>query len=1220
MKKKTLLLLWICLIVCFFAAFSSCSLFGKKTEEKAQFTADMVRKPTFDGVFLYTGEPIVLSEWAFEIFFDGRFVQREYFEFEYKDNTNVGTATIIVKATSDNPVLKGQVELHFTIAARPDYEYHGESVAELNAILSDPNVASVELWSHLTVESGEKVYVPEEKGLYLSGANTLSVYGEFENDGSVCVSSPYEYNGVKREAVIYNKGRILNHGKMEFKSGGFLNSFGLIESDSEISVGGKVCVNDEKPSFFKEHDEGVVFVRVPVSERFVKISEENRTCVKGGAFYEPQVTLMGEKDENFTVEYRNNDHAGEASVTVTVREDSTAYYGTASVSFEIYRGNVSVSDFSELKTYSESGDFVRYGIMSLTIGEGETFSLKPEETLTVGDRLTVNGTLENAGTILVRKNQTVIQGVFRNAENASFTAEDGLRFEGSSASVNEGSILSKGTLILNGCFENRESGSLESKMSCGQYGSVENAGSITLQDEAHFYASSTLRNAGGLIDMKKNSVFYDMNVVNTGKIVNGGDLVCLKLTRFENAPNGFDNENGFVWTFDPFPYVTKNVTIRKYLTDESVDFSPEYTEIFYDGMRKEPKFTVNGENIPQDEYSKSAVYLDRTDANLYLNEPGTVEVKIRIKTNYSKYAGEYSFTYVIKRATIEVSNYSELSRVLLREGYDKIYLTDDIVFPVYGNCYLRPDTALYLNGHSIVFGRTFDNYGTIVSDSPLPTDYAPKKDTAAIVILSGTTFRNFGSIRNDNFLYAEGGSIFQANAKESSAVEGGAVVNNGLIYANNELTATGEGRAYVRKAVSEIASSFTIAESVYTGSYLFPEVVCLYGGEPMDASRFELTYSDNVNAGTGLVTVKVADEFDEALCGSVDLTFPILRAEIKVVSFGWLRAAAQNANYEKIILDSPIDVTESIALSEDQTLDLGPWALTFAQGCSLTMGKDCRLIVEADTKERFMQYVYGADEITLTADIADAVELFFSSYDISEITGENVHSTVVHMDGYGFLGGIAFNNSKIEDFSIEFENSSDAVSKIGTEVGGYALDIGSCTKPTSFSMRNLTVYGCSVSGELVEEFHFSADGCEFLASRETQNAYAIRVWSTSGGGFRGTFNDCVFDGANGFYVNKSAGYDRDTQKVLPGIFLDHCAIRAYGPVDNYRQQYGNAIILDRSNGLGRIALKMTASSVYSQNGNAIRLLGTGNFYPDFDSETTFEFPQGRSRMLWDSTT
>ena len=1218
MKKKTLLLLWICLIVCFFAAFSSCSLFGKKTEEKAQLTADMVRKPTFDGVFIYTGEPIVLSEWAFEIFYDGRFVQRKYFEFEYKDNTNVGTATIIVKTTSDNPVLKGQVELHFTIAACPDYEYHGESVAELNAILSDPNIASVELWSHLTVEEGEKLYVPEGKGLYLSGAYTLTVYGDFENDGRVDVSSPYEYNGVKREAVIYNKGRILNHGKMEFKSGGFLNSFGLIESDSEISVGGKVCVNDEKPSFFREHDEGVVFVRVPVSERFVMISEENRTCAKGTAFYEPRVTLMGEKDENFTVEYRNNDHAGEASVIVTLREDSTAYYGTASVSFEIYRGSVSVSDFSELKTYSESGDFVRYGIMNLTIGEGETFSLKPEETLTVGDRLTVNGTLENAGTILVRKNQTVIQGVFRNAANASFTAEAGLRFEGSSASVNEGSILSKGTLTLNGCFENRESGSLESKMSCGQYGSVENAGSITLQGEAHFYASSTLRNAGGLIDMKKNSVFYDMNVVNTGKIVNGGDLVCLKLTRFENAPNGFDNENGCIWTFDPFPYVTKNVTIRKYLTDESVDFSPEYTEIFYDGTRKEPKFTVNGENIPQDEYSKSAVYLDRTDANLYLNEPGTVEVKIRIKTYYSKYAGEYLFTYVIKRATIEVSNYSELSRVLLREGYDKIYLTNDIVFPVYGNCYLRPDTALYLNGHSIVFGRTFDNYGTIVSDSPLPTDYAPSKDSAAIVILSGTTFRNFGSIRNDNFLYAEGGSIFQANAKESSAVEGGAVVNNGLIYANNELTAMGEGRAYVRKAVSDIASSFTIAESVYTGSYLFPEVDCLYGGEPMDASRFELTYSDNVNAGTGLVTVKVADEFDETLYGSVDLTFPILRAEIKVVSFGWLRAAAQNANYEKIILDAPIRVIENITLSDEQTLDLGPWALTFAQGCSLTMGKACRLIVEADSKDRFIKYVYGADEITLTADISQAVEMNFNAFDLAEIAGENNNSTVVHMNGHSLSAGITIINAKMTNFSIEFENSSDSPSAVGTEVGGYAFEVGTCSKATNVTLRNLTVYGFENSASGTDVLHITADNCSFRGSTEAENQFALRIWSQSEY-VSGTFNNCVFSGASGIYLNAGCVYDHDSGTTLPSYFFDHCSISAYGEyTDFYRQHYGNALVLERIN--RRVAVKITESSLFSQKGNGIRMVGTVGLYLNLDSKTTIQYGSGKSDILWDSST
>ena len=1236
MRKKLLIAFILSFVACLLAIFSSCTLFGKKPKtEKTQITADMVRGISPTSQYVYSGEPIVFPERTFEIYLDGRYVSIEYFEFEYKDNLNVGTATVIVKTTSDNPVLKGETEVHFTIIANSGAKFDGGTLEELNAKLSDPNILAVTVWSPLRIEEGEKLLIPEGKKLNLTQGNPLYVYGEVENYGRIAVASATMYNGEKRETQIYNKGGIVNHGEMELKSGAFLNSFGTFESDSEIPLGGKAYVNDEKPSFFKEYDGGVVYVRARVSSENVTISEEKRTCKAQWFDYRPEVRLGTEKSYNFTVEYHNNTHAGEANVTVTAHEDSCLFYGTATIPFEIYRGTVSVSSLAELKTYSESGDFNRYECAKLTIGEGETFTLKAEETLAVSEKLTVNGTLKNAGTVRayefdsganskientgsvsVLHSNAVVSGEFENAAEGDVSFETNASFGATSVCVNAGRIVSQGYLSFSGSFKNLNGGFVESGASYFQYGSVENAGTMNLDDYAHFAATATLENSG-MLNVKKNSLFNDMNVVNTGKIVNGGGLVCLKLTRFENVSDGFDNENGSVWTFDPLSFVTKNVIIRKALTDESVIVSPEYSEAVYDGNRKEPTFTVNGETIPQEEYSRSGIYIDRNDSPTLFNKAGTVEVTIRIKTDYSKYAGEYKFTYVIKRASIEVSSKYELSKALSEDGYEKIYLTNDINY-YSSNGRLLSTATLYLNGHSIVFDGSFDNFGTIVSDEALPLGYVPTKDTAAITITARTSFRNFGLIENANLLFAEGGSNFLANVSRSSTEAPGSIVNNGLIYANNAVTATGTGETFMRIPISVADSYFTIAEARYTGAALRPDVVCDFGGSPIDGSRFELIFSDNVNAGTASVEVNVASDFDETFYGKTNLTFTILRAEFRVADSAMLRTAAQNANYEKIILDAPIHVIENITLSDEQTLDLGSYELTFADRCILTMGENCRLILEADSKDRFIKYVYGADEITLTADISQAVEMNFNAFDLAEIAGENNNSTVVHMNGHSLSAGITIINAKMTNFSIEFENSSDSPSAVGTEVGGYAFEVGTCSKATNVTLRNLTVYGFENSASGTDVLHISADNCSFRGSIEAENQFALRIWSQSEY-VSGTFNNCVFSGASGIYLNAGCVYDHDSGTTLPSYFFDHCSISAYGDyVDSYREHYGNALVMERIN--RRVAVKITESSLFSQKGNGIRMAGTVGLYLNLDSKTTIQYGSGKSDILWDSTT
>ena len=362
------------------------------------------------------------------------------------------------------------------------------------------------------------------------------------------------------------------------------------------------------------------------------------------------------------------------------------------------------------------------------------------------------------------------------------------------------------------------------------------------------------------------------------------------------------------------------------------------------------------------------------------------------------------------------------------------------------------------------------------------------------------------------------------------------------------------------------------------------------------------------------ITLAVLDPFDPDLYGRTTKNFTIARGFAEVATESDFIAAAEDENYQKITFTANITLRSALTMSDDLLLDLDAYELSFLSEGNLTYGRNCRLILAAGDEARFIKYAYAADEITLTADIGvDAkTELTFTDYTLPNVTGANCLSTVVHMNGYSFLGGLSIVNSHIENFSFTFENSSEEVSTIGSAVGGYAFNYGTCYEETYVTFRNLTVYGVYHQGGsgTAQVVDLSAENCTFLAARDVNNAYAFKIWTSMTAS--GTYTNCVFDGANAFYVNRGYEYDHDNSRTLPAYFFNNCTLRAYGEcvkVSNVEEYYGNALMMERNK--SNLYVQINNSYLYSQNGNCIRIPNRTGVYLDCDSGTTFVHPAGK---------
>lgn len=355
-------------------------------EQKTQLTADMI---TVGGTYSYTGEPVCPDQsGTISVVADGSHVDASQFTYSYSDNVNAGTASVTVTAKESCTKVTGSATAHFEIAPATKTS---TDISALQRLLDDPNYGMIYYGGDDALAANSVLAVPEGKTLQLNDG--LTVNGKLTVNGTLIV-----YNNGK----LLGSGSLTNNGALELRRGARLFApSGTISGDGDVVNEGTVYVNSAT------NIDGSVVVRRDLSDAEIFLQYPELKYDKDIAEYTPGRITISHPDitgtadgSGYSPDYSDNDGVGTATVTLSAPIDDERFFGTASATYRIVPGDVTVTSVEDaLDALADANyDVVRLlgqqrYAADITVPQGKT--------LTIASSLDCTGKLTNLGTLQV---------------------------------------------------------------------------------------------------------------------------------------------------------------------------------------------------------------------------------------------------------------------------------------------------------------------------------------------------------------------------------------------------------------------------------------------------------------------------------------------------------------------------------------------------------------------------------------------------------------------------------------------------------------------------------------------------------------------------------------------------------------------------------------------------------------------------------------------------
>lgn len=354
--------------------------------QKTQLTADMI---TVGGTYSYTGEPICPDQSGIiSVVVDGSSVDASQFTYSYSDNVNAGTASVTVTAKETCAKVTGSATAHFEIAPASKTSTDGSA---LQSLLDDPNYGTIYYDGDDELAANSVLVVPVGKTLQVNDG--LTVNGKLTVNGTLIV-----YNNGK----LFGSGSLTNNGTLELRRGARLFApSGTIPGDGDVINEGTVYVNSAT------NIDGNVVVRRDLSDAEISLQYPELKYDKDVPEYTPgRITIFhpdisGTADgSGYSPDYSDNDGVGTATVTLSAPIDDERFFGTASATYRIVPGDVTVTSVEDaLDALADAN----YGVVRL-IGQqryAADITVPQGKTLTIASSLDCTGKLTNLGTLQV---------------------------------------------------------------------------------------------------------------------------------------------------------------------------------------------------------------------------------------------------------------------------------------------------------------------------------------------------------------------------------------------------------------------------------------------------------------------------------------------------------------------------------------------------------------------------------------------------------------------------------------------------------------------------------------------------------------------------------------------------------------------------------------------------------------------------------------------------
>ena len=385
--KRVLIVALVALVLLSAAACVTDDEKGKvEPAQKTQLTADMI---TVGGTYSYTGDPICPDQnGTISVVADGSHVDASQFTYSYSDNVNAGTASVTVTAKESCTKVTGSATAHFEIAPATKTS---TDLSALQSLLDDPNYGMIYYGGDDALAANSVLAVPEGKTLQLNDG--LTVNGKLTVNGTLIV-----YNNGK----LFGSGSLTNNGTLELRRGARLFApSGTISGDGDVVNEGTVYVNSAT------NIDGNVVVRRDLSDAEIFLQYPEQKYDKDIAEYTPGRITISHPDISGTADgggyspvYSDNYGVGTATVTLSAPIDDERFFGTASATYRIVPGDVTVTSVEDaLDALADAN----YGAVRL-IGQqryAADITVPQGKTLTIASSLDCTGKLTNLGTLQV---------------------------------------------------------------------------------------------------------------------------------------------------------------------------------------------------------------------------------------------------------------------------------------------------------------------------------------------------------------------------------------------------------------------------------------------------------------------------------------------------------------------------------------------------------------------------------------------------------------------------------------------------------------------------------------------------------------------------------------------------------------------------------------------------------------------------------------------------
>lgn len=389
-------------------------------------------------------------------------------------------------------------------------------------------------------------------------------------------------------------------------------------------------------------------------------------------------------------------------------------------------------------------------------------------------------------------------------------------------------------------------------------------------------------------------------------------LILLAVSACLPSENGDESGNGDGET--PSQQKTYN------LSDPLITISvKDRFDIVYNGTALECSFDLRYDGRIIDTFTAGSSHPDL--AAEFSDNVNAGNAKITLSgTSTKKYTGTVEFTFEILQSKEKktVSSYSELEKELSLLNFTSFSLSEDISVPENKTLTVPSSAALDLNGHLLTVEGTFINEGRITAESVSDKDFSVVNEGVfvnrhSLSLKFGTAFYNCGELRNE-------GTFDSASSK--------GVFSDVAMVGMDEYDFV-----YRRINMTECEGSLSYDSAEYDGKAKEPAVSFTYGGKPLSLNGCEISYSDNVNAGTATVSV-TSGPHSEALFGHKEFTFAITPSSITVLSTSRLIETVSSGNYSYVTLNGSGSISGEFTVPSSTTVVLDG---SFTNNASLTI-------------------------------------------------------------------------------------------------------------------------------------------------------------------------------------------------------------------------------------------------------------------------------------------